>query len=102
MGMKYNSNESDTNSNIYLSGSVTATTAGVSASVNGTPEDGRQFVRIYNDSNKVIYFGPAGLATSEMEPLRRRQSVEIAATPDIEVVVKTASGTGNVIIQEIG
>ena len=102
MGVKYNSNESDTNSDLYLSARKTVTTTGINAAVGSQAADGRQFVTIYNDSNKTIFFGPSTLATSEMEPLRRRQRVEIAASTDIEVVLKTESGTAEVIIQEIG
>jgi hypothetical protein len=102
MGIKYNANESDTNSDLYESGRKTVNTAGVVAAVSTQAADGRQFVRIYNDGPQIVYFGPSGLATTDMEPLRRRQSVEIAATPDVEVVLKTDSGTSDVIIQEIG
>lgn len=102
MGIKYNSNESDTNSDLYESARKTVNTTGVVAAVSSQAADGRQFVRIYNDGSQVIYFGPSGLATSDMEPLRKRQSVEIAATTDVEVVLKTSSGTSEVIIQEIG
>lgn len=102
MGLKYNGDLDDTNSNLYESGRVTVTTTGVSASVSGTPEENRQFVRINNVGNQTIYFGPSGLATSDMEPLLKKQTVEIAATSGIDVILKTDSGTVEVIVQEIG
>jgi len=102
MGLKYSSDESDTNSNIYESGRKTVTTSEIEASVGGSPADGRQFVRITNVGTETVYFGPSGLTTSDMDFLKRRQSVEIAATPELQVVLKTASGSSDVIIQEIG
>ncbi len=102
MGIKYNGDESDTNSGIYLSGRKTVTTGGIEASVGGSAADGRQFVKITNTSSTKVYFGPSGLSTSDMDVLKKNQSVEIAATPELEVTLKTASGTSDVIIQEIG
>lgn len=102
MGLKYSSDYSDTNASIYLSGRITVTAVGVSAQVGVSAADGRQFVNIYNDGNQTIYFGPSGLATTDMEPLKKKQRVEIAATDMLDIVLKTASGTSDVIIQEIG
>ena len=101
-GLKYDSDLSDTNSNVYLSGTVTVTVSGVEAKVGSTSEENRQFVRIYNKGNQTVYFGPSGLNFDDMEPLFKKQSVEIAATNLIEVFLKTETGTSDVIVQEIG
>lgn len=102
MGLKYDPELSDTNSSKYLSGRVNVNTTGVEAKVGATPSSDRQFVSIYNDGSETIYFGPDGLTTVDMEPLRKKQRVEIAATDALTIMLKTASGTSDVIIQEIG
>jgi hypothetical protein len=102
MGLKYSADYSDTNDAVYLSGRVTVTAVGVEAKVGASPADGRQFVTIYNDGTQTVFFGPSGLATTEMEPLKKKQRVEIAATDLLTITLKTASGTSEVIIQEIG
>lgn len=102
MAIKYNPNYSDTNESVYLSGTVTVNTTGVEAKVEATAAEGRQFVSIYNKGNSTIYFGPSELSTSDMEPLLKKQRVEIAASSGIIVILKTDSGTSDVVIQEIG
>lgn len=102
MGLKYSADLSDTNASVYLSGRVTVDTTGVEAKVGVTAETERQFVRVYNDGAETVYFGPSGLATTDMEPLKKKQWMELAATSDLNITLKTASGTSDVIIQEIG
>lgn len=92
----------DTNNTVYLSGRKTVNTTGISARVGISNDENRQFVRIYNDSSSTVYFGPSGLSTTDMEPLLKKQAVEIAVRSEIDVIIKTSSGTADVIIQEIG
>lgn len=101
MPINRSSDLSDTNSSVYVSGSVTVTTSQTEAKVGASRESDRQFVRIYNDGNDIIYFGPSGVTTSTGEPLNKRQHVEIAIT-DIGVYMICATGTVDVIVQEIG
>lgn len=101
MGVNLSSNYSDTNDSVYVSGRITVTTSDTEAKVGASREAERQFVRIYNDGNKTVYFGPGGQSTTDMEPLKKRQYVEIAVA-DLGVFLKTDSGTSDVIIQEIG
>jgi hypothetical protein len=97
MAISSNGNWDDTNESVYVSGPVTVGVTEVEAKVGATRETQRQFVRIYNNSNSVIYFGPTGLSTSTGEPLQKHQSVEVAAS-DLGVFLIA----GSVIVQEIG
>jgi len=101
MPISNNGNWDDTNESIYVSGPLTVGTTEVEAKVGATRESLRQFVRIYNSSNSVIYFGPTGVTASTGEPLQKNQSVEIAVS-DLGIFL-IAGSTGNVVIvQELG
>lgn len=101
MGVKDNSNFSDTNSTLYKTGRITVATTDTEAKVGVSRETERQFVRIYNDSNDIVYFGEAGTSTTDKEPLQKKQSVTIPIT-DIAVMLQVSSGTADVIVTEIG
>lgn len=101
MGVNENSNYSDTNESVYLSGAVTVGVTETEAKVGASRDSARQFVRIYNDGTATLFFGPTGVTTTSGEPLLKKQSVELAAA-DLGVFMIVASGTVNVIVQEIG
>ena len=101
MGIEENSNYSDTNSSLYKTKRVTVGTSETEAKVGATRESDRQFVRVYNDSNSIVYFGEEGTSTTDKEPLEKKQSVTIAVT-DIAVMLQVDTGTADVIITEIG
>ena len=101
MGIGYNSDFSDVNNTAYLSGTVTVGTSAIEAKVGGSALDERQTVRIYNSSNAVIYFGPAGVTISTGEPLEKKQWVSIPAGKSNPVYLIRASSSGSVIVQEM-
>ena len=102
MGIKYNSDYSDTNDKVYLSGAVSVNTTEIEAKVGASAEPVRQFVRIHNKGNATIFFGPTGVTSATGEPLRKNQWVEIAARDGINIFLITDSGTATAIVQEIG
>lgn len=102
MPVEYDSDFSDTNSSVYLSARVNVNTTGVEAKVGATSDPGRQFVYIKNLSDETVYYGPSGLAVSDMGYLEEGDEICIAASSGISVILKTSSGTSDVIVQEIG
>jgi len=102
MGLEYSGELSDTNGSVYLSGPQNVSTTETEAMVGGSAEPSRQFVRIHNKGSQTVYFGPTGVTSLTGEPLKKNQSVEIAARDSIGVFLVTDSGTATVIVQEIG
>lgn len=101
MSVSYSGELNEVNDTLYVSGSITVGTSEVEAKVGSSRESGRQRLRIYNDSNSTIYFGPSGVTTSSGEPLLKRQWIELEFG-DIGVFLIANSSGNNVIIQEIG
>ena len=101
MSIANSSEYSDTNDALYVSGSVTITTTATEIKVGASREENRQMVIIYNNSNKTVFFGPAGVTISTGIPLLKEQLVEIPLG-DIGIFAIVASSTGTVIVQEIG
>jgi hypothetical protein len=65
----------------------------------------REIVRIYNDSNSIVYIGPSTVTssgTNKGEPLYKKQWIELPFGPDLEVYGIVASGTADVIVTEAG
>lgn len=91
----------EVNESQYVSGAITVGTSAVEAKVGASRIELRQRLRIYNDSNSTIYFGPSGVTTSTGEPLFKKQWIELEFG-DIGVFVIAGSSGNNVIIQEIG
>jgi hypothetical protein len=86
----------------YVAGVVSVSTSQVEAKVGGSPLTGREVLRIFNNSNTTIYFGPSGLTASTGEPIYKNQWVEIKAKDSLSVYLLTASGTASdVRIQEM-
>lgn len=87
-----------------VTGSVTVGTSAVEAIVGGSVLDDRQFVRIYNDSNSVIYwsFNPS-MTTSGAnrgEPIEKKQWIEIPAGEQVPVYLRANSNGNSVIVME--
>lgn len=101
MSINVASDFSDTNSSIYEQETLTVGTTEVEAICSSTDIDERQFVRIYNNSNKKIYFGPSGVTSSTGEPLFKKQAVTLALKGQ-SVYMVVDSGTGDVIVTDIG
>lgn len=91
----------EVNETLYLSGSVTVGNTAVEAKVGASRAEGRQRLRIYNNSNVTIYFGPSGVTPGSGEPLLKKQWIELDIG-DLGVFLIASSGSNNVIIQEIG
>lgn len=88
--------------NTYVSGSISISTSASQAKVGASRITNRKILRIYNNSNTTIYFGPTGVTSSNGEPLVKGQWVEVPTSGDIAVFLITASGTASDIrIQEL-
>lgn len=86
----------------YVSGVISVTTSQIQAKVGVSNLTGREVLRIYNNSNVTIYFGPSGVTASTGEPIFKNQWVEIKVKDSINVFLITASGTASdVRIQEM-
>lgn len=83
------------------SGRITATTAGVEAKVGLTRMPGRVNLVIYNASNQTVYAGP-DKPVDQLIPIERKQSKVYVVNDNEKIVVKTETGTADVIIEEIG
>lgn len=82
----------------FLQTNISITTLEVEAKVGVTRLDCRKSVRIYNGSDRDIFWGPSGVSSTTGEPLRKRQSVTIAAGPYLAVFIVSGMGTANDII----
>lgn len=86
----------------YVAGSISVTTSEIEAKVGGSRLSGREVLRIFNNSNTTIYFGPTGFTTAQGEPLFKNQWIEIKVKDTIGIFLRTASGTAtDVRIQEM-
>lgn len=96
-----NSSEySDVLTDAYIAGVISVSTTQVEAKAGGSRLTNRECLRIYNNSNTTIYFGPTGVTASTGEPIFKNQWVNIPIG-DIAVFLITASGTASdVRIQE--
>lgn len=87
----------DTNSKIFDQATVPVTTTEVEATTGANVED-VQYVRIYNSGNSRVFVGKQG---KTLEPLEKKQWIEYAVNCE-RVYVKTDSGTGEVVVTELG
>jgi len=86
---------------VILQGVVTITSTQTELKVGASLNPDREVVRVYNNSNETIFFGPNGVTTTTGEPLRRRQSMEMPIGAQ-QLFAITASGTADVIVWELG
>lgn len=101
MAISFDPELSDTLQNAYVAGVVSVSTTEVEAKVGVSRLSGREVLRIFNNSNTTIYFGPSGVTSSTGEPIFKNQWVNIPAGEGIGVFLITASGTAtDVRIQE--
>jgi hypothetical protein len=84
----------------YAQGIVTVGTTQVLAKVGASPLSGRENLRIYNKSNKTVYFGPTGVTTSTGEPIEKKQWINIPAGEAIGVYLITTEANQEVIVSE--
>ena len=102
MSISYNPELSDVLTDSYVAGVISVSTTQVEAKVGASRSASRETLRIYNNSNTTIYFGPAGVTSAIGEPIFKNQWVNIPIG-DIAVFLITASGTAaDVRIQELG
>lgn len=100
MSISLSSEYSDVLSDAYVAGVISVSTSEIEAKVGASRLSGRETLRIYNNSNITIYFGPTGVTSSTGEPIFKNQWVNIPIG-DIAVYLITASGTASdVRIQE--
>jgi len=100
MAINESSEFSDVLEDSYVAGTISVSTTQVEAKVGASRLSRRETVRIFNNSNTIIYFGPNGLTSSTGEPIYKGQSVNIMVG-DLGVYLLTASGTASdVRIQE--
>lgn len=92
-----NNEFADTNSKIFDQATVSVTTTEVEATTGADIND-VQYVRIYNSGNSEVFVGKQG---KTLEPLQKRQWIEYALNCE-RVYVRTQSGTGEVIVTELG
>lgn len=96
-GINESGNDSEIANRSYVQTTVTVGTSQVEAKVGGSRLDGRQMLRIFNTSNKIIYFGPSGVSVSTGEPLEKEQWVNIAVGDGVAIFLIAATA-GNVAI----
>lgn len=102
MSISESSEYSDVLSDAYVAGVISVSTIQVEVKVGASRLANRETVRIFNNSNTTIYFGPTGVTSVTGEPIFKNQWVNIPIG-DMAVYVITASGTAtDVRIQEIG
>lgn len=101
MGINVAGDFNDTNSNLFEQEVISVNTTQTEAICSATDIDERQFVRIYNNSNQKVYFGPDGVTTSTGEPIFKKQFVEIAIKSQ-SVFLIVDNGTADVIVTDIG
>lgn len=100
MPIEQGSEYSDVLSDAYVAGVISVSNSQIEAKVGASRLIGRETLRIYNNSNTTIYFGPTGVTSSTGEPIFKNQWVNIPIG-DIAVYLITASGTASdVRIQE--
>lgn len=86
----------------YVVGVVAVGTTQIEAKASTNRLEGRENLRIYNNSSKTIYFGPSGVTISTGEPILKKQWVSISVGDNIAVYLITDSGTATDIrIQEM-
>lgn len=103
MAISFDPELSDVVNQSYVAGSISVTTTQIEAKVGGSRLSGRETLRIFNNSNTTIYFGPTGLTSATGEPVFKNQWVNIPAGDQLGVFLITASGTASdVRIQELG
>lgn len=94
---------SDTLGDSYAAGTISVSTTQVEAKVGASRSPTRETLRIYNNSNVTIYFGPSGVTSLIGEPIFKNQWVNIPVNGNLAVFLITATGTAaDVRIQEIG
>lgn len=104
MGLSFNPEFADTLATLYVAGRKTVSTSEVLAAASTSNATGRQTLLIFNTSDTVtIYIGPTGLTpTTTGIPISPQGMVRIDTQANINVYVLTASGSADVIFQEIG
>lgn len=103
MAISFDPELSDVVNQSYVAGSISVSTSAVEAKVGGSRLTGRETLRIYNNSNTTIYFGPSGVTAATGEPVYKDQWVNIPIGDQLAVFLITDSGTASdVRIQEIG
>lgn len=93
-------NESGYNADVvnsFVQGNVTVGTSAVEAKIGSERLAGRQFLRLYNGSNSIVYFGPSGVTVGTGEPLFKNQTITIPLS-DANGLYLIASGAGNNIL----
>lgn len=83
-----------------VQGPISIGTTETAIRVGGSNLEGREVVRIYNNSSTIIYLGPSGVTPATGEPLRRRQSAELPLGEAIDLFGIVASGSANAIVWE--
>lgn len=104
MGFGSTGSFSDVADIAYLSTVITVSTSQVQAKVSSTNLANRQELIIFNDSLNTIYYGPSGVTTSGATkgiPINAGGFVNLPFGFDIAVFLIAASGSNNVIIQEL-
>jgi hypothetical protein len=102
MGINGGSEYADVLTDAYVAGVISVSTTQIEAKVGTSRLENREVLRIFNNSNTTLYFGPSGVTASTGEPLFKNQWINIPIG-DIAVFLITASGTASdVRIQELG
>lgn len=102
MGISSDNQYDDVLTDSYVAGVVSVSTTQVEAKAGVTRLANREVLRIYNNSNTTIYFGPSGVTHLIGEPIFKNQWVSIPVG-DMPVYLITQSGTATDIrIQEMG
>jgi len=102
LGLSLNGNYDDVLGIGLVSGGLTVGTSQVEVKVGASRLVNRQLILINNDSNKTVYYGPAGVTVSGATrgvPLLSGQQVTISLG-DVALYLITATGTVSVIVQE--
>ena len=99
MGINESGNNADV-VNSFVQIALTVGTSQVEAKVGASALSGRQMLRIFNDSNAIIYFGPTGVTTATGETLFKKQSITIPLTEAQGLFLIAGSAGNKVIVSE--
>lgn len=88
----------------YISTVVSVGTVAVEAKVGGSTLSNRGLVKIYNNSSKTMYHGPATVTTSGAnigEPIVKGQTVYLPFGSSTKVYLIAATAANDAIVQEV-
>jgi hypothetical protein len=99
--MSYNATIADVNNKTYVSGAITVGTTAVEVKVGANRISPREMVRLYNNSQSTIFYGPSGVTVNSGEPLQPGEAVSIPAGDQLGVFAIASTTNLNCRVQEM-